>query len=155
MPLTPLLNRLIWLPRCFLGAWQDSTGRQLHLWRNKGNKLLVSIHGADKQPFTLSDLDENTWPSIDLEGTLKYNKSNDTSYISIEAGQSGLGPTYELYLCLWNKRGLTPYSWLNKKGIPIIKPNIGLGLYDDWEDHLGVPWAWPLEDFHKKIPRPK
>ena len=31
----------------------------------------------------------------------------------------------------------------------IIKPDVGMGLYDDWEVDLGVSWAFPLEDFKK------
>ncbi|MEZ5002360.1 MAG: hypothetical protein R2730_04925 [Chitinophagales bacterium] len=28
-----------------------------------------------------------------------------------------------------------------------VRPRIGMGLYDDWEEDLGVPWAFPLSDF--------
>ena len=31
-----------------------------------------------------------------------------------------------------------------------IVPVLGMGLYDDFEDDLGVPWALPLVPFSKK-----
>ncbi len=28
-------------------------------------------------------------------------------------------------------------------------PTVGMGLYDDYDDDLGAPWAFPLVPFHK------
>ena len=45
-------------------------------------------------------------------------------------------------------------TWNNFSSLnaPIInaRTNVGMGLYNDWEDDLGVPWAFPLDDFKKK-----
>jgi hypothetical protein len=62
----------------------------------------------------------------------------------------GVGPTYRLYFVVEEEnqklRVATSDDLIEK--IKII-PDIGMGLYDDWEDDLGVPWALPLSDYKK------
>jgi hypothetical protein len=58
-------------------------------------------------------------------------------YLIVEAGKLGvvgLGPTLEL----------RPLS--NNE----LKPNVSMGLYDDWEDDLGLPWAFPLSVYKRQ-----
>lgn len=47
--------------------------------------------------------------------------------VVIEAGMVGIGPTVEL----------------RDTGGALV-PRVSMGLYDDYEDDLGVPWAFPL-----------
>jgi hypothetical protein len=52
--------------------------------------------------------------------------------LRVEAGTPGLGPTYGLRVT----RG--------EAGELVLLPGVGMGLYDDYDDDLGVPWAFPL-----------
>ena len=69
-------------------------------------------------------------------------------YLQVEAGTDGLGPTYRLYAALEHggeRHGApddTPCEEV------VLVPDTGIGLYDDWEDDQGVPWAFPLEPMH-------
>jgi len=66
--------------------------------------------------------------SIDMKGILQEQG------LQIELGEEGLGPTLELKIILINR-------------IEYLEPNVVMGLYDDFEDHFGVPWIFPLTHY--------
>jgi hypothetical protein len=60
-------------------------------------------------------------------------------YLKVEAGAlraNGIGPTLNLF--------------------PLengdIEPQVSMGLYNDWEDDLGLPWAYPLSKYRRQSP---
>jgi hypothetical protein len=109
---------------------------------------------------TIFDKNENPY-QIDLLGDEKKNTekltgqftkdTNGNPILEVEAGSNGIGPTYDLYFLTAKDKDEFKLS-KSKDDIEeiIIRPNVGMGLYDDWEDDLGVPWAFPLDDFKKK-----
>ena len=54
----------------------------------------------------------------------------------VELGTEGLGPFMSL-------------EFKNKNGTDYLLPSVFHGLYDEWEDDLGVPWVFPLRKFRK------
>jgi hypothetical protein len=58
--------------------------------------------------------------------------TDDVPFLQVEAGTPGLGPTYRLHVVT------------EPAGDVLLVPNVGMGLYDDYDDDLGVPWAFPL-----------
>jgi len=66
-------------------------------------------------------------------------------YLEIEAGTSGVGPTYRLYPSVIGADG-TPREAGDDDALGriVLRPETSVGLYDEWEDDLGVPWAEPL-----------
>jgi|GEM_PF-4280995 len=69
-------------------------------------------------------------------------------FLQVEAGIQGLGPTYHLVFVIKNLNGNDPEyivaKTTDKIGKVFALPEVQIGLYDDWEDDLGVPWAKPL-----------
>lgn len=62
----------------------------------------------------------------------------------MEAGTAELGPTYRLYPATES-----PTGWRTADSdVPadrlVLIPITLIGLYDDFDDDLGVPWAHPL-----------
>jgi hypothetical protein len=58
--------------------------------------------------------------------------ADGTPFLQVEAGTPGLGPTYRLDV------------GADDEGAVHLVPHVGMGLYDDYDDDLGVPWAFPL-----------
>lgn len=69
--------------------------------------------------------------------------------LRVEAGTEEIGPTYNLYFLVPQGQEVRLAKNADEIEKIIIRPNVGMGLYDDWEDDLGVPWAFPLKDFQK------
>lgn len=92
-----------------------------------------------------------TYESTTSEIKVKFTKdSNRCPILRIEAGINGIGPTYDLYFLTLKKDKITFAKDIDKIDGIIIRPNIGMGLYDDWEENYGVSWGTPLEDFKKR-----
>jgi len=138
------------IPKEWLGIWIDKTGRILDLEEDISHNLTVSVNDKVGSYFLINLLGNNKKETRNLLGRFSSDGKGNP-YLEIEAGEKGLGPTYQLYFIieLENKdiRLAEDNDHINKIR---IRPNIGLGLYNDWEDDLGVPWAFPLEDFKKK-----
>ncbi|MGH3738541.1 MAG: hypothetical protein ACRDT6_23470 [Micromonosporaceae bacterium] len=65
-------------------------------------------------------------------------------YLEIEAGTDAVGPTYRLYPAQGGHGTWQPVSQVIAGAVSALLPEVHIGLYDDWEDDLGVPWAFPL-----------
>jgi len=77
-------------------------------------------------PFEITD---------ELRGWIEQNAETG-EYLRVEAGAlklNGAGPTLNLI----------PLS------VDELRPDVRMGLYDDWEDDLGVPWAFPLSIYRR------
>ena len=65
-------------------------------------------------------------------------------YLEVEAGTAGLGPTYRLALATRDSEGqLMPAGDDVPADALILLPTLSIGLYDDRDDDIGVPWALP------------
>jgi hypothetical protein len=144
------IRKRISVPDTWLGSWVDTNGKQILLKNAGDNNYYVTVLDLDGKAFEIQLLDGKIISTIDLPA--KFAKdTNENPILQIEAGSAGLGPTYDLYFLTVKGNGERRLASDNDRLTDvIIIPNIGMGLYDDWEDDLGVPWAFPLMDFKKQ-----
>lgn len=72
----------------------------------------------------------------ELKGWLAHD-DNAGEHLKVEAGMlkaEGIGPTLNLF----------------PMASDTLEPLVFMGLYDDWEDDLGLPWAYPLSPYHRQ-----
>ena len=138
------------IPKSWCGFWTDKNNKQLIIQPTKHDFYSVTILNKNGFPFKIDLLGNKKRDTKNL--TARFTKdTNGKPILQVEAGSNEIGPTYNLYF-LTTKDNDEYKLAKNTDNIDkiIIKPNVGMGLYDDWEDDLGVPWAFPLEDFKKK-----
>ena len=136
------------IPETWCGLWTDKNGKQIKIESTQHEFYVVSIMNSKGQPYQIKLLDDSKRDTINLTGRF-VTDTNGYPILQVEAGENGLGPTYSLYFLTTNEQKLRLAKNSDDLNEITIKPNVGLGLYDDWEDDLGVPWAFPLEDFKK------
>lgn len=128
-----------------VGWWVASDDKALLIERGPKNALFLSVHPSRAAPPYRS--------AVLLDGTRKAIHRCAVSLtppvvLTVEAGTDGLGPTYSVHPGLWDGEAWVPTLDLANRGIALI-PSVTIGLYDEWEDDLGVPWAFPLVAFHR------
>jgi hypothetical protein len=136
------------LPKNWLGHWVDINGKTILIEESFG-EYAVSVFDKNGNPYTIDLLGDDTKSTIKLKAIIEED-TDGKPMLQVEAGTEEIGPTYQLYFITKkesNYRIAKPADPIDKI---LIKPNVGMGLYDDWEDDLGVPWAFPLEPFQKK-----
>ena len=109
----------------FLGHWIDGSGRRMTIEAG-GPGALVSIVDPGGAPYERALL-EGPGPTTAMPAAL-----DEHGMLIVEVGTPGAGPTY----------ALTPRDGG-------LVPSVHMGLYDDWEDDLGVPWAAPLSRYRR------
>ena len=112
----------------FLGRWRDGSGRVLAIRTGDDGAILADYADADGAYVMRSLLNFRKSPSRDMPAAMA------DELLVVELGTPGLGPTLALGLA-------------GDPGRPVLVPRIDMGLYDDWEDDFGVPWALPLSEF--------
>ena len=128
------------------GDWVDKEGKRISIKARGNHHYKVTIQSSSGEYFNLNLLIGKR-KTKNLLGVITIDKDRHR-YMQIEAGTKGIGPTYRLYPAEKTSQGIKPLN----EPIDILLPNVGLGLYDDWEDDLGVPWAFPLDEFHRIKP---
>ena len=137
------------IPNSWCGFWADKNGKQIVIESTKHDIYDVSVLDANGQPYEIELLEGNKRDTIRLTGRFATD-TNGNPILQVEAGSNDIGPTYNLYfLTAKRDQELRRAKNFDDLDYIIIRPNVGLGLYDDWDDDLGVPWAFPLEDFKK------
>lgn len=128
-------------PDRWLGDWVTPDGRVMLIER-VGDSLRVTLRAsAGAQPFSNPSADAlpARWMILGEQGLgLRVE-------VGASEGLAGLGPTYDVRFVHENNRPATsadPVTAIQ------AEPSVTMGLYDDWEDDLGVPWAMPLEPWH-------
>lgn len=139
------------IPTTWMGNWVDDTGRTLTIQLANEQEYKVTIKDKSGVPFKI---DLTGFKLLDKETIdLKTKVANDTDgrqHLQVEAGIDDIGPTYQLYFIVEDESQKLRLATSDDHVERIkIKPNIGIGLYYDWEDDLGVPWALPLNDYKK------
>tara|TARA_B100000678_G_C18215734_1_gene505209 strand:+ start:1510 stop:2013 length:504 start_codon:yes stop_codon:yes gene_type:complete len=137
------------IPKAWCGLWADRNGKQVLIESTKHHFYAVTVLDSGGEPFKIQLPGDTPKNTIGLTGSFGRDASGNPT-LQVEAGINDLGPTYNLYF-LVAESGQKLRLARNSDDLRhiIIKPNVGMGLYDDWEDDLGVPWAFPLEDFKK------
>jgi len=119
----------------FLGLWVDVQGRALFIRRRDGDErdkspfeAEVSVtDGVMNMPYEVRGPGLNELPIRQMRATMA------NSELRAEAGVIGIGPTYTLQL----------------SADDTLLPRVEMGLHDDWEQDLGVPWAFPLAPYRR------
>ena len=137
------------IPASWCGTWKDNNGKQLIIESSKHAFYIISILDKTGSPFEIELLGNSKKETRNLTAQFSVD-SNDNPILQVEAGTNEIGPTYDLYFLTLRNQELKLAKNSDDLENIIIKPNVGMGLYDDWEDDLGVPWAFPLEDFKKE-----
>lgn len=136
------------IPDHWCGRWFDKNHKQLIIEKKENKKYVVTVLDKNYQPYDILLLKDKINKTEKLEANFTVDIKG-YPILQVEAGESGIGPTYDLYFTKYSSgkhRLASNFTSLNQVR---ITPNVGMGLYDDFEDNLGVPWAFPLEDFIK------
>lgn len=135
------------IPKAWCGTWIDKNGKQIKIDSTKHDFYSLTILDKVGNPFEIKLLGDNTKKTIGLVGRFTKD-SYENPILQVEAGTNEIGPTLNLYFLALNENGEQRLARNSDKSEDIIlKPDVGMGLYDDWEDDLGVPWAFPLYDY--------
>lgn len=118
-------------PAAWLGRWSTDDGRRLSIERDGGDlRVRVQLPGDDAAGPAM----EAHW----LE--LRTNRWVLRVEVGSPDGMAGLGPTYNLS---FEADGRAADAGDALDSI-VALPEVGMGMYDDFDDDLGVPWAPPL-----------
>ena len=138
------------IPLEWCGLWVDENGKQITIEPTNNGLYSVSIFDNVGNPFKIELLDNKIIATIGLSATFRDDTMGNST-LQVEAGTNGIGPTYNLYfITIKNDQELRFAKNTDDLNKVIIRPKVGLGLYDDYEDDLGVHWAFPLNDYRKK-----
>lgn len=138
------------IPKSWCGLWTDKNGKQVIIQPIVSRSYSVTVLDRFDNSFQIDLLENEKKETRHLTGHFTKD-TNGNPLLQVEAGSNGIGPTYNLYFLTADKdEKLKLAKNSDNLGEIIIKPNVGMGLYDDWEDDLGVPWAFPLDNFKKK-----
>jgi hypothetical protein len=137
------------IPKSWHGQWKDEYGRKLIIKGSQHGFYVVTVLDPNGQPYEIDLLENKKKKTLSL--TSRFTVDTDKNPIlQVEAGSKNIGPTYDLHFLSKDKND-SESNARNSDDIDrvYIKTNVGMGLYNDWEDDLGVPWAFPLSIYHK------
>src|SRR3989304_2500693 len=125
----------------YVGTFEDRAGRVLEIRQTADyerpfrirvtlpNRLEQALRSHPDYPFEIAE---------ELKGWLCRDNTLG-EHLKVEAGIlqiDGAGPTLNLF----------PISHDE------LKPEVVMGLYDDWDDDLGLAWAFPLSVYRRHSP---
>jgi hypothetical protein len=111
-------------------------------WDRRGPTVTVRP-GPNQPPYRSAPLlHGGTKPIENLPARCRADHEGHR-YLEIEAGTEELGPTYRLYATVDAEFGRDVGRDTPAAHITLV-PAMSIGLYDDYDDDLGVPWALPL-----------
>ena len=127
-----------------MGTWVADDGKTVVITPH-GRGFTVTVRpGPGLDPCTSAELLDGGTKLIEDLPAQCHLRDGRVRYLEIEAGTPGLGPTYRLYATVQPPQGPRPAKpWIPARRIVLV-PSPSIGLYDDWDDDLGVPWAYPL-----------
>jgi hypothetical protein len=132
-------------PSSWVGTWTAQDGKTVTIGQSTRG-MTVTVRPAPDQPSYLSaELLEGGTKRIERLPASCQVDNEGRRYLEIEAGSPGLGPTYRLYAAVEGPEGLRKAHDDAAVDRLVLVPNTMIGLYDDWDDDLGVPWAYPLD----------
>ena len=132
-------------PKGWTGRWSAADGKTVLVERLKGRLLVTVSPTRDGRPYTSAELLGGGTKSIERLPATCLLDPEGRRCLEIEAGTESLGPTYRLYAALDDVAGRRRAPTDTPRADLVLIPNTSIGLYDDYEDDLGVPWALPLE----------
>lgn len=132
-------------PRLWTGMWCTDDGRSVTIER-KGRDVLVTVQPtAHTAPYSSAALLDGERKAISRLRARTERDACGGVHLSVEAGTDGLGPCYHLAPMIHGTDGaLVRPTGHEPPSSLVLVPHVTIGLYDDWEDDIGVPWAYPL-----------
>jgi hypothetical protein len=115
----------------FLGDWVDDAGRLLRIEAPGGVPRASFYRREDGKPVR-----RKGFFCLLRTAAVALPAKVDGDRLVIELDEPGLGPTMRL------RRE-------EEDGRPVLVPEVGVGLYGDWEEDLGVPWVFPLSVYRR------
>lgn len=138
-------------PPAWVGSWTAADGKTVEI-RRSGHRVLVTVSPhPEAPPYTSAELLRGGTKLIrDLEATCAVD-AKGRKYLEVEAGTEGIGPSYRLYAgrAVPDREGVRPAGDDLDPEQVVLAPQCLVGLYDDYEDDLGVPWAYPLQPLER------
>jgi hypothetical protein len=136
-------------PRSWVGTWVAPDAKTVAVaWCGSGVTVTVSP-GPGREPYASAPLlGGGTKPIANLPAQCGVD-GQARWYLEVEAGTPDLGPTYHLYATVDGERAADPGTPVERV---VLAPAVRMGLYDDYDDDLGVPWAYPLRPFTRPAP---
>lgn len=131
-------------PPAWTGRWIAEDFKTVTIEDGSDHPRVTVASGPMAPPYRSAELLGGGTKLIDgLDGTC-WIDDEDRIYLEVEAGTSGIGPTYRLYAAQVDGESFQRASPDLDAPDLVLVPNTSIGLYDDFEDDLGVPWAYPL-----------
>lgn len=136
-------------PRRWVGTWTAADGKTVTVSLSRRTPVVTVRPSADAAPYQSNELLKGgVKPIAELEGRPEYDNEGRLR-LSVEAGTPEIGPRYHLHPVVGSEgEGWARPTGAEKVSSITLLPNISTGLYDDYEDDLGVSWALPLEPLH-------
>jgi hypothetical protein len=131
-------------PPSWVGTWIGDDGKTVRVVRNDGGIAVTVSPGRGQAAYLSAELLGGGRKRIDDLPARCLVDGEGRRYLEIEAGTPGLGPTYRLYAAVIEDTGLRQAHHDDSVDRLVLVPNTGIGMYDDFDDDLGVPWAYPL-----------
>ena len=135
-------------PKEFCGLWIDEDGKAIYIVKTNPQEFRTAII------FDIYNQLENN--SIRIDEHLKQlltrwilDENRGVHRLQIEAGIQFVGPTYNIYLAKKNEKPADFVLDSFETDNLVLYPEVQMGLYDDWDDDLGVPWGFPYKNYYK------
>lgn len=137
-------------PAEWVGQWVAADGKSVTIESSRGRVAVTVNPAEDAPPYASAQLLGGGTKLIDrVPGTCRVDDEG-LRYLEVEAGTPGVGPTYRLYPAVEDAEGRRPAPDSAAIDAVSLIPQTVIGLYDDWDDDLGVPWAYPLEVLRRR-----
>ncbi|MDG4764611.1 hypothetical protein O7632_10930 [Solwaraspora sp. WMMD406] len=131
-------------PMAWTGTWIAPDRKTVRL-SHDGERVLVTVcPGPDQPPYDGAELPTGGTARTERLASSTHRDKEGRRYLEVEAGVVGIGPTYQLYAAVRDGTELRAAGDDAVVDQLVLVPNTMMGLYDDFEDDLGVPWAYPL-----------
>jgi len=130
------------LPASWTGWWVAEDGKAVLLERDEAGVLVSVFPQRGAPPYRTSRF-------LAFRRRIRRRRAScewddRKRFLEIEAGLTGLGPTYRLYPAVEDGSGRRAAPDGTPVEDVILLPNTSIGLYDDFSDDQGVAWAHPL-----------
>lgn len=138
------MERIAGWPTSWTGTWVAPDVKTVRLIHDDDGISVTVSPGPDQPPYLSAPLLDGGTKRIErLPASINIDEDG-RRYLEIEAGTPGLGPTYRLYAAVEEHGDLRLAPVDVAADRLVLYPNTVIGLYDDFDDDLGVPWAEPL-----------
>lgn len=138
-------------PNAWTGVWIARDAKTVTIGLRADEPIVTVAPGPEAPPYESSQLLGGGTKLIDKLPAACWVDGDGRLYLEVEAGTDQLGPTYRLYAAQAHSESFKRAEPNLAPGDLVLIPNTSIGLYDDYDDDLGVPWAYPLEPMRRAV----